>query len=139
MRKSTRLLTIGLAFVMLFARLAFSVSAAETKFTDVSAKDETLTKAVALLEGIGVTKGTSDTTFGTNEAVTRQQMAAFIYRLMNRGKSLEGGENLRPLKIFTTTPSTEWYRGQAAWALSRVSVPLNSIRTVRSFFRTLIP
>jgi len=51
MRKSTRLLTIGLAFVMLFAMLAFSVSAAETKFTDVSAKDETLTKAVALLEG----------------------------------------------------------------------------------------
>ena len=137
MRKSTRLLTIGLAFVMLFAMLAFSVSAAETKFTDVSAKDETLTKAVALLEGIGVTKGTSDTTFGTNEAVTRQQMAAFIYRLMNRGKSLEGGENFTPFEdLYDDT-----FYGMVSWAraLSRVSVPLNSIRTVRSFFRTLIP
>ena len=75
MRKSTRILTIGLAIAMLFAMLAFSVSAAETKFTDVNAKDETLTKAVALLEGIGVTKGTSDTTFGTNEPVTRKHHA----------------------------------------------------------------
>lgn len=114
MRKSTRLLTIGLAFVMLFAMLAFSVSAAETKFTDVSAKDETLTKAVALLEGIGVTKGTSDTTFGTNEAVTRQQMAAFIYRLMNRGKSLEGGENFTPFEdLYDDT-----FYGMVSWASS---------------------
>lgn len=112
MRKSTRLLTIGLAFVMLFAMLAFSVSAAETKFTDVNAKDETLTKAVTLLEGIGVTKGTSDTTFGTNEAVTRQQMAAFIYRLINRGKSLEGGENSTPFEdLYDDT-----YYGMVSWA-----------------------
>lgn len=92
MRKLTRILTAGLTAVMLFASLAFSASAA-SKFTDVSAKDETLTKAVALLEGLGVTKGTSEDTFGTNDPVTRQQMAAFIYRLMNRGKSVEGGEN----------------------------------------------
>lgn len=112
MRKPTRILTIGLAIAMLFAMLAFSVSAAETKFTDVSAKDETLTKAVALLEGIGVTKGTSDTTFGTNEAVTRQQMAAFIYRLMNRGKSLEGGENSTPfVDLYDDT-----FYGMVSWA-----------------------
>lgn len=112
MRKSTRILTIGLAIAMLFAMLAFSVSAAETKFTDVSAKDETLTKAVALLEGIGVTKGTSDTTFGTNEPVTRQQMAAFIYRLINRGKSLEGGENTTPFEdLYDDT-----FYGMVSWA-----------------------
>lgn len=112
MRKSTRILTIGLAIAMLFAMLAFSVSAAETKFTDVNAKDETLTKAVALLEGIGVTKGTSDTTFGTNEPVTRQQMAAFIYRLINRGKSLEGGENTTPFEdLYDDT-----FYGMVSWA-----------------------
>lgn len=92
MRKLTRILTAGLTAAMLLASLALGASAA-SKFSDVSAKDETLTKAVALLEGLGVTKGTSDDTFGTNDPVTRQQMAAFIYRLMNRGKSVEGGDN----------------------------------------------
>ena len=93
MRNLKRVLTIALAAVMLVAAMTVCVSAAGSKFTDVNAKDETLYDAVTLLEGLGIAKGTSETTFGTNENVTREQMAAFVYRLMKAGKSLEGGEN----------------------------------------------
>ena len=78
MSKFKRILTVGITAVMLLAVLSVSAFAATTKFTDVNAKDETLSKAVSLLEGLGVAKGTTETTFGTNENVTRQQMAAFI-------------------------------------------------------------
>ena len=98
MSKFKRILTVGITAVMLLAVLSVSAFAATTKFTDVSANDETLSKAVSLLEGLGVAKGTTETTFGTNENVTRQQMAAFIYRLMKKGSTLEGGDNNTPFE-----------------------------------------
>lgn len=91
MRNFKRFLTLALAVVMLASTFAFGTSAA--KFTDVDENNEYLTKAVNLLSYVGVTKGTSDTEFGTDELVTREQMAAFIYRLMKKGNSVEGGDN----------------------------------------------
>ena len=112
MRNLKRVLTIALAAVMLVAALAVGASAAGTKFTDVNANDEALYKAVSLLEGLGITKGTSDTTFGTNDDVTREQMAAFVYRLMNAGKSIEGGENHT---LFEDLYDDTYY-GMISWA-----------------------
>jgi len=81
-------------FLSLVVAALLSVSAVATTasaaFTDVDAKNEALTDAVELLTALNVTKGTSETTFGTDENVTRQQMAAFIYRMMKAGKSYEG-------------------------------------------------
>lgn len=91
MRNFKRFLTLALAMVMLVSAFAMGTSAA--KFTDVDEENEYLTKAVNLLSYVGVTKGTTDTTFGTDELVTREQMAAFIYRLMKKGNSVEGGDN----------------------------------------------
>ena len=114
MRNFTRILTVVLAAMLLIAALSVSAFAVQTKFSDVSAKDETLSKAVSLLEGIGVTKGTSDTTFGTSELVTRQQMAAFVYRLMKKGSSIEGGENNTPFEdLYDDT-----YYSMISWASS---------------------
>ncbi len=114
MRNFKKILTIGLIAVMLVAVLSANAFAAKTKFTDVSDKDEILTNAVSLIEGIGVTKGVSETTFGTNSDVTRQQMAAFVYRLLKQGKSIEEGEN--------TTSFTDLYdptfNGMISWASS---------------------
>ena len=76
---------------MVVSMFAFNASAAQ--FTDVDAENEYLNKAVNLLNHVGVVKGTSETTFGTDELVTREQMAAFIYRLMKKGNSVEGGDN----------------------------------------------
>ncbi len=114
MSKFKRILTVGITAVMLLAVLSVSAFAATTKFTDVSANDETLSKAVSLLEGLGVAKGTTETTFGTNENVTRQQMAAFIYRLMKKGTTLEGGDNNTPFEdLYDDT-----YYGMISWASS---------------------
>ena len=92
MRNSKKFLAVVIAVAAMLTAMCVSVSAA-VKFSDVSASDEKLTKAVSLLSYLEVAKGTSETTFGTSENVTRQQMAAFIYRLVKSGKSLEGGEN----------------------------------------------
>ena len=91
MRNFKKFLTLALAVVMVASMFAFGASAA--KFTDVDENNEYLAKAVNLLNYVGVAKGTTDTTFGTDELVTREQMAAFIYRLMKKGQSVEGGTN----------------------------------------------
>jgi len=62
-----------LALVLSFILTAGAVSVASAaKFTDVPASDETLTKAVDLLSSVGITTGTTETTYGTSEGVTRQ-------------------------------------------------------------------
>ena len=92
--RNFKFLATTVVAIMLAAVLAVASFAAVTPFTDVDDnKNETLSDAVSLLNGLGVAKGVSETKFGTMEHVTRQQMAAFVYRLMRGGKSLEGGSN----------------------------------------------
>ena len=47
---------------------------------DLSANSQT---AIALLADLGITRGTSDTTYSPANSVTRGQMALFISRLMD--------------------------------------------------------
>lgn len=92
MRKIAKFLSTVLATATVLGSFCFGTSAAS--FKDVSAKDEALYKAVTLLNSLGIAKGTSETTYGASKKVTREQMAAFVYRLMKEGRSVEGGENL---------------------------------------------
>ncbi len=112
MRNTLRFLATVLAAALLVCAFCVTASAATTKFTDVDDNNETLSEAVALLAHLNVTKGTSDTTFGTNENVTRQQMAAFIYRLMKQGRTLEGGSNSTSFKDLTDPT----FYGYVSWA-----------------------
>lgn len=82
MRKSAKFLALLLSVLMFVSAFAFGTSAA---FTDVPANDTALTNAVSLLANLGITKGTTETTFGTSELVTRQQMAAFIFQTYDEG------------------------------------------------------
>ncbi len=91
MRNFKRFLTLALAVMMVVSMFAINTSAAA--FTDVDADDEYLAKAVNLLNYVGVIKGTSETTFSPDAPVTREQMAAFLYRIMNKGKSVNNGAN----------------------------------------------
>ncbi|MBE6680910.1 MAG: S-layer homology domain-containing protein [Ruminococcaceae bacterium] len=86
MKNFKKFLTLVLAVMMVVSSMAFSTSAATTKFEDVDADNEALVKAVDLLSYMGVAKGKSETNFGAEEAVTREQFALFIYRLMKGGK-----------------------------------------------------
>lgn len=110
MRKIAKFLSSVLAAAMLLGMCSFSSSAAS--FKDVSAKDEALYQAVTLLNSLGIAKGTSDTTYGTSKKVTREQMAAFIYRLMKEGKSVEGGDNMTS---FTDLKDSTFYY-MISWA-----------------------
>lgn len=91
MRNSKKFLTLVLAVLMVMSTVAFSTSAAT--FTDVKIDTKALYQATGLLSDLGVTKGTTATTFSPADPVTREQMAAFTYRLMKAGKSQEGGTN----------------------------------------------
>ena len=66
-----KFLALVLSFILTASAVTTVANAA--KFTDVSASDETLTKAVDLLSSVGITTGTTETTFGTSEGGTRQQ------------------------------------------------------------------
>ncbi len=71
-----------------------------------------LAKAIDRLKSLGIAKGTTKKKFGENEKVTREQMAAFIYRFMNKGVSLEDAENT---SSFTDLKEPIFY-GMIAWA-----------------------
>lgn len=86
-----KFLALMLSVITALSTVSFVANAA--KFSDVPASDETLTKAVELLASVGITTGTTETTFGTSEKVTRQQMAAFVYRLMKAGRTAESDVN----------------------------------------------
>ncbi len=109
MRKTTKLLSLVLAALMLVGMCTVSAGAA---FTDVSVENEALYEAVELLSTLGVAKGTTETTFGPDELVTRQQMAAFVYRLMKAGRSSEGGVNTTP---FTDLEDSTYFN-MVSWA-----------------------
>ncbi|MBQ4518733.1 MAG: S-layer homology domain-containing protein, partial [Clostridia bacterium] len=71
-----------------------------------------LDKAIDRLNTLGIAKGMAEGYFGEKEPVTREQMAAFIYRFMNKGESLENGENT---SAFTDVTTPEFY-GMISWA-----------------------
>lgn len=111
--RNFKFLATAIVAVMLACVLAFASFAATTPFKDIDdKKNETLSDAVSLLAGLGVTKGVSETEFGTMQHVTRQQMAAFVYRLMKAGKTVEGGSNTTP---FTDLEDSTYF-GYISWA-----------------------
>ena len=112
MRNIFKFLATAVLATLLVCAICMNVSAANTKFTDVDDKNETLSEAVALLSHLNITKGTSETTFGTNENVTRQQMAAFTYRLLKGGKTLENVSNTTKF----TDLKDKTYFGYISWA-----------------------
>ena len=109
MRKTSKLLALVLAVLMMLSIASVSVSA---QYTDVSVDDEALNDAVNLLTTLKVAYGTTDTTFAPDENVTRQQMAAFVYRLMKAGKQVTGGDNTT---AFTDLDDSTFYY-MVSWA-----------------------
>ncbi|MBR5527515.1 MAG: S-layer homology domain-containing protein [Clostridia bacterium] len=92
MRKLAKFLSMVIVAATL-ASLSTITSSAAT-FTDISSKNEALQEAAEILNNLGIAKGTGEGTFSPKDKVTREQMAAFMYRLMKAGKSVEGGDNV---------------------------------------------
>ena len=81
-------------------------------FTDVKT-DDYFCKAVLWAVKEGITKGTSDTTFGPEQSCTRGQVAAFLYRAEGSPKS---GSIENP---FTDVTSGQYYYDAVLWAVTQ--------------------
>ena len=82
-----------LTFGVIVSLLLTSFVSVNAEFTDINSENSALATAVDFITAKGITKGITDTEFGADIAVTREQMAAFIYRMVNNGESPEGKEN----------------------------------------------
>ena len=58
--------------------------ASDRGFTDITAVTEEARAAINQLAALGVTNGTGPTTFSPDDAVTREQMASFVARLLEQ-------------------------------------------------------
>lgn len=81
---------LSAALVMSFCSFAYG---ADANFEDVSAENSSLNEAIEVLSEKGIVQGLSNTEFGVDEKVTREQMALFIYRMENGVESSESGKN----------------------------------------------
>ena len=76
MRKTTKFLTLVLAVLMAVSMFATSTSAAFEDVDYATAEGD----AVNLLVSLGITKGTTNTTFTPNTTCTRAQIVTFLWR-----------------------------------------------------------
>jgi len=78
----------------------------DPEFTDIGDLSETSQTAIAQLADLGITKGTSDTTYSPSDSVTRGQMALFISRLMDQMTPMaDGAIGLSTTTQYGYTPS----------------------------------
>jgi hypothetical protein len=108
MKNFRKILSAGLALLMIMSTLVFSVSA--KSFEDVPS-DYKYAEQINIISDIGVTKGTSDTEYSPNAPVTREQMALLLYRLMV-GNENSGRVNTTPF----TDLKNDTYFGAISWA-----------------------
>lgn len=102
-------------FAVIISVVFTSFVTANADFTDIKSENTALSEAVEVLTAKGITKGISDTEFGAEMPVTREQMAAFIYRMQN-GVDVSGvGENTT---AFTDINNPEFYKA-ISWASER--------------------
>jgi L-amino acid N-acyltransferase YncA len=81
-----------------------------TPFTDVP--DTSFAKdSVARIYGLGITTGTTATTYSPDDVVTREQMAAFLARLY---KAAEGADAPIVATPFTDVPDTSFAKDSVA-------------------------
>ena len=107
--KIRKILSAILACHMILSAASFTAFAEEN--TEVVEKTA-LEKAITNLEELGIAKGITEDDFGEELKVSREQMAAFIYRLKNNGASLENAENTTS---FSDLKDPTFF-GMIAWA-----------------------
>lgn len=85
-------------------------AAAGRGFSDVP-RSQLFYGDITWLAARGITTGNADGTFGPTQPVTRQAMAAFLYRFANPGKSAPACTS----KPFSDVPTSSPFCGDVAW------------------------
>ena len=101
--------------------------AEEHEFTDVT--DDEQEPAISWMANIGITTGTSPTTFSPDDTLTRGQIAAFLWRL-------EGRPSAAPHSFVDVTAS--WQQGPVSW-MATSGITTGTTSTTFSPDRTLTP
>lgn len=87
----------------------------ENRFTDVE-NGKWYTDAITWAYKNGITGGYSDTLFGTNDPVTREQLAAFLYRYAEY-KGYDGAITGRLDRFADKDDVSDWAKDAVAWAI----------------------
>lgn len=105
-------------FLARFARAARLLLPAPspTEFTDVAGLSTEAQDSISIVRSLGITTGTSATTYSPNDVVTREQMAAFLIRTLQATWSLNADDftlscNTDSQGVETCTGSGEWFAG----------------------------
>lgn len=103
--------------VMILWRLAGSPESKEaSRFADI-AEGMYYTKAVCWAAETGVVSGYTDGRFGTDDSVTREQLAAMLYRYAKfQGYDVGVGEDTNILSYNDALSVSEWAMGAMQWA-----------------------
>lgn len=108
MRKQ-RIISVLLTLCMVLSLLPVSALAASVEdFTDVS-KDSWYYKEVDWVADNGYFKGTSETTFAPEDAMTRAMFVTVLARYA-------GAKVNDTVSTFTDVPANQWYTGAVTWA-----------------------
>lgn len=102
--------TRGQMVLFLWRAAGCPAATGSNPFTDVSSKDYFYHAVLWAVEK-GITNGTSLSTFGPNDTVTRNQTVTFLYR--NAGSPATSGNN-----PFTDVPTDTYYASAVQWAVS---------------------
>ena len=107
--------TRGMIVTILY-RLEGSPEVANSTFTDV-ASTEYYAKAVAWGEANGIIKGYGEGIFGPNDIITREQLAAIMYRYSNYKKyDVSAGEDTNILSYNDISELSEYAVSSMQWA-----------------------
>ena len=107
--------TRGMIVIILY-RLEGSPEVENSTFTDV-ANTEYYAKAVAWGEANGIVKGYGEGIFGPNDIITREQLAAIMYRYSNYKKyDVSAGEDTNILSYNDISELSEYAVSSMQWA-----------------------
>ena len=111
MRNLKRVLSLGLAFVMLLGMMVITSSAASADFDDSA--EINYTEAVDVLTGLGILEGDNLGNFNPTDILTREQAAKIIcYIIMGPENAEKLGNNTQ---IFSDVAAGRWSAGYIAY------------------------
>ena len=110
--KKQRILSLLLAFAMVFSLLPASAMAAKVETFDDISKDDWYYKYVDFVTDKEYFVGTSETTFSPEMSMTR---AMFVVVLA----ALEGVKVDNNVSPFADVPANTWYSGAVKWAADK--------------------
>jgi hypothetical protein len=101
---------------MIVLALKLDITEADSGLSDVKV-DQWYYKYISAAKSAGIVKGNDDGTFGVGNAVTRQDVAAMVYRAVSNKLSLQGGG-----QVFNDDDSIGSYAKQAVYSLRNAGV-----------------